>query len=121
MSEHASVARRACPRAKAHPAGFETIPHLALLPLSGLSIRRKRHESVISIVMGSGPKRSFPKNDIIGKLLAVTARRLRGSFLWDEEAGWAAHRQHSQPPHPKLCAKTTPLDEFPPDITPPTG
>jgi hypothetical protein len=48
--------KRAFPHSKAPSAGFWTTPQLTRLALSSTSIRRKRHESVMSIVMGSGPK-----------------------------------------------------------------
>jgi hypothetical protein len=57
MSEHVGGARRAVPRAQAHPAGFGVTPQPTRLALSVPSIRRKRHESVMSLVMGSGPTR----------------------------------------------------------------
>jgi len=57
MSEHVGGARRVFPHAMAHPAGFGTTPQLTRLALSApKSIRRKRHESVMSSVMGSGLK-----------------------------------------------------------------
>src|SRR6266851_524610 len=50
----------ALPHSKAHPAGFGATPQLMHLGLADPSIRRKRHESAMSIVMnsimGSGPK-----------------------------------------------------------------
>ncbi len=48
---------RAVPHSKAQLAGCGATPQLMDLALSGPSIRRKRHESVMSIVMGSGLKR----------------------------------------------------------------
>jgi hypothetical protein len=42
---------------KAHPAGFRTIAQLRRLALSGPSIKRKVHESVMSSVTGPGLKR----------------------------------------------------------------
>jgi hypothetical protein len=51
-----SVSDIALPHAKALPAGCETTAQLRRLTLSDTSIRRKRHESVMSIVMGSGPQ-----------------------------------------------------------------
>jgi len=40
--------RRAFPRSKAHSAGFRATTQLTRLALSGPSLRRKRHESVMS-------------------------------------------------------------------------
>jgi hypothetical protein len=42
---------RAFPHAKAHPAGLRATTQVAHLILSGPSIRRKCHESAMSIVM----------------------------------------------------------------------
>jgi len=53
MNEYVRVARRAFSGSKAHQARFEATPQLTRLALIGTSIRRKRHESVMSIVMGS--------------------------------------------------------------------
>src|SRR5258707_11117279 len=47
---------RACPYSKAQPAGFRATPQLRCLALSRTSIRRKCHESVMSLVMGSDLK-----------------------------------------------------------------
>src|SRR5262249_51461290 len=46
---------RAFPPSKAHLAGGRATPEVMRLVLSGPSIRRKRHESVMDTVMGSGP------------------------------------------------------------------
>ena len=54
MNEHVRVARRAFSGSKAHQAWFEATPRLRRLALVGTSIRRKRHESVMSIVMDHG-------------------------------------------------------------------
>ncbi len=45
----------ALPNSKAQSAEFEATPQLMHLALSDPSIRRKRHESVMSLVMGSIP------------------------------------------------------------------
>ena len=45
---------RAFPHSKAHPARFRATPQLTRLALSDASIRRKRHKSATSSVMGSG-------------------------------------------------------------------
>jgi hypothetical protein len=56
-----SLSLRACPYAKAQPAGCRATTQLRRLTLSGTSIKRKCHESVMSIVMSivmsSGSKR----------------------------------------------------------------
>ncbi|TMD49388.1 MAG: hypothetical protein E6I90_01755 [Chloroflexi bacterium] len=57
MSEHVGGARRAVPRPKAHQAGFGATPQPTRLALSAPSVRRKRYESAMSIVMSSSPKR----------------------------------------------------------------
>jgi hypothetical protein len=54
--------RTAFPHSKAHPAGLRATPQVMHLVLAGTIIRRKRHESVLRCVMGSGsssdPERS---------------------------------------------------------------
>ncbi|SRR6266446_7648685 len=45
---------RAFPHSKAHPAGLGATPQLTRLTLSSASIRRKRHQSAMGSVMGSG-------------------------------------------------------------------
>jgi hypothetical protein len=47
---------RAFPHSRAQPAEFRATTRVMRLALSGPSIRRKRHESAISLVMESGPK-----------------------------------------------------------------
>jgi len=47
---------RAFPDSKTHPAGFAVTTQLTHLALAGPSMTRKRHESVMSPVMGSDPK-----------------------------------------------------------------
>lgn len=53
MGKHIGVARRAVPQV--HPVGFGATPQPTRVALSAPSVRRKRHESVQSTVMGSGP------------------------------------------------------------------
>ncbi len=53
MSEHVGGARSAFPHTKAHPAGFGATAQLTRLALPAPNIRRKCHESAMSIVMGS--------------------------------------------------------------------
>jgi hypothetical protein len=57
MNEHVGVARRAFLHSRVCPAGFAATDWLTRLALSALSIRRKYHESVMSIVMGSSLRR----------------------------------------------------------------
>src|ERR1700737_1547750 len=55
LSQHYTVYHwRAFPHSKAQPAGCRTMTQLRRPTLSGPSISRKRHESVMNIVMGSG-------------------------------------------------------------------
>ena len=44
----------AFPHSKAHPVGLGVTPQLTRLALSSASIRRKRHQSAMGIVMGNG-------------------------------------------------------------------
>jgi hypothetical protein len=53
---------RAFPHSKALPVGCEATAQLRRLALSDTSIRRKRHESVMSSVMESAPNRDPDKN-----------------------------------------------------------
>jgi len=53
MSEHGEAARRAVPHPQVHTAGLRATPQVTRLALTAPSIRRKRHESAMSIVMGS--------------------------------------------------------------------
>ncbi len=46
-----SVPDSALPNSKAHPAGFRATTQVTLLVLCGSNIRRKRHESVMGVVM----------------------------------------------------------------------
>jgi len=57
MGECVGVARKAVPHAKAHPAGCGATAQRTRLALSAPSLKRKCHESVMSIVMGSSPNR----------------------------------------------------------------
>ncbi len=60
---------RAFPNSKAHPAGFGATTQVTRLVLSSTVIRKKRHESVMSIVIYGFDRTFFV---IIGIRLAVT-------------------------------------------------
>jgi len=48
--------RRAFPHSKAQSAGFGATAQLMHLALAGPSLRRKRHESAMHIILGNGLK-----------------------------------------------------------------
>jgi hypothetical protein len=68
---HEQRGLRAIHNSKTHPAGFRATTQLTRLVLSDTSILRKRHESVMSIVMGVIPNRDLDMKKRLDFLIQV--------------------------------------------------
>ena len=74
---------RAFPTSKALPAGFGATPHLRRLALSDTSIRRKRHESVMSSVMAVAlnAEQERSQNAVLATWVIRSENRLLNDFV----------------------------------------
>jgi len=86
---------RAFPHSKAHPAGFRATPQVTRLVLFGITIRRKRHESVMKASWAVAPnsEQEMSKN--------APGRKNSASPNSDRAAGGRAHQWW----HPELIAE----------------